>query len=353
VSGAQLRIQLERGSFFLDVSASWEERVAVVFGPSGSGKTTLFEVLLGLHRAELARVELAGTLLEDTASGLRMAVEQRRLGWVPQEASLLPHLNVRGNLRLGLGRAGAEGQRQLERAIEVLEIESLLDRSVKELSGGERQRVALGRALASSPRALLLDEPLASLDLALRARVLPFLRRIRDELDVPLLYITHDPDEAILLGDVVVVLDAGRVVAIGSPREVLWSRAVLPLSESLGIENVVEAHGVAGEEGVVETRAGLRLVVSGPVEPGETRCLGLRAEDLLLAAERPGRLSARNILPARITALEERGSDVLVRLHAGEPLVAKVTRGAARALSLAEGRQIHVIVKAQAIRRLA
>jgi molybdate transport system ATP-binding protein len=353
VSGARLRIRLERGSFSLDVSASWKERVAVVFGPSGSGKTTLFEVLLGLHRAALARVELAGTLLEDTASGLRLAIEQRRLGWVPQEASLLPHLSVAGNLRLGSGRAGAEGQRHLERAIHVLEIEPLLDRSVGELSGGERQRVALGRALASGPRALLLDEPLASLDLALRARVLPFLRRIRDELDVPMLYITHDPDEAILLGDVVVVLDAGRVVATGPPREVLWSRAVLPLSESLGIENVVEARGVAGEEGVVETPAGLRLVVAGPVEQGETLCLGLRAEDLLLAAERPGRLSARNILPARITGLEESGGDVLVRLHAREPLVAKVTRSAARALALAEGREVHVIVKAQAIRRLA
>ena len=176
----------------------------------------------------------------------------------------------------------------------------------------------------------------------------------RDEgFDVPMLYITHDPDEAILLGDVVVVLDAGRVVATGPPREVLWSRAVLPLSESLGIENVVEARGVAGEEGVVETPAGLRLVVAGPVEQGETLCLGLRAEDLLLAAERPGRLSARNILPARITGLEESGGDVLVHLHAREPLVAKVTRSAARALALAEGREVHVIVKAQAIRRLA
>lgn len=353
MSGARLRIQLDRGDFSLDVTTSWEERVAVIFGPSGSGKTTLFEVLLGLHDAAQARIELAGALLEDTESGQRLAVDQRRLGWVPQEACLLPHLSVAGNLRLGLGRAGAEGQRHLERAIRVLEIGPLLDRSVGELSGGERGRVALGRALASGPRALLLDEPLASLDLALRARVLPYLRRVRDELDVPMLYITHDPDEAILLGDVVIVLDAGRVVATGPPREVLWSRAVLPLSESLGVENVVEARGVDGEEGVVETRSGLRLVVSGPVASGETLCLGLRAEDLLLAAERPGRVSARNILPARITALEERDGDVLVRLHAGEPLVAKVTPGAARALSLVEGGDVHVIVKAQAIRRLA
>lgn len=353
MSGARLDVRLERGDFSLDVTASWKERVAVIFGPSGSGKTTLFEVLLGLQRPLRSRIELAGTLLEDTESGLRVPVERRRLGWVPQEASLLPHLSVAGNLRLGLRRAGPEGERHLERAIRVLEIERLLDRSVARLSGGERQRVALARALASGPRALLLDEPLASLDLGLRARVLPFLRRIRDELDVPMLYITHEPDEAILLGEVVVVLDAGRVVATGPPREVLWSRAVLPLAEALGIENVVEARGVEGEEGLVETRAGLRLVVPGRVAAGEALCLGLRAEDLLLAAEAPGRLSARNILPARVAALEERAGDVLVHLEARERLVAKVTRAAARALALAEGADVHVIVKAQAIRRLA
>ncbi|MEN8183916.1 MAG: ATP-binding cassette domain-containing protein, partial [Myxococcota bacterium] len=275
---SQIDLRLERAGFELDVCFRWSERAAVLFGPSASGKTTLLETVLGLHRPVRARVELFGEVLEDTARGLRRPVEARGLGWVPQQPALLPHLNVAGNLRLGLRRAGSEGPAHLDRATRVLEIGHLLERPVSRLSGGERQRVALARALASGPRMLLLDEPLASLDLALRARVLPFLRRIRDELGLPMLYITHDPDEALLLGELAIVLDGGRVVASGTPREVLWSRAVLPLSEALGIENVVEARGVTADEGgcTVETGAGLCLVVSGRVDPGEALCLGLR-----------------------------------------------------------------------------
>lgn len=351
----RVRARLERPGFTLAVDVAWSERVAVLFGPSGSGKTTLLETVLGLHPEARARVELAGEVLEDPERGVRVPVHERRLGWVPQELSLLPHLDVQGNLRMGLRRAGPEGARLLARAVEVLEIGALLRRPVSQLSGGERQRVTLARALASAPRALLLDEPLGSLDLALRARVLPFLLRVRDELGLPMLCITHDPDEVLLLGEVVIVLDAGRIVATGEPREVLWSRAVLPLSEALGLENVLEARAVAIRDGgaEVETAGGLRLVVRGPLQAGERLRLGLRAEDLLLAVGAPGRLSARNVLPARVAGLEARGGDVLVHLDAGERLVAKITEPAALALGLAPGSPVHVVVKAQAIRRLA
>jgi molybdate transport system ATP-binding protein len=354
VSG-RVAVRLERPGFVLDVDLRWSERVAVLFGPSGSGKSTLLEVVLGLHPRARARVELAGERLEDPGAGLRLRVHERRLGWVPQEPALLPHLDVAANLRLGLARAGREGAARLARTVEVLELGDLLERPVTALSGGERQRVALGRALASGPRALLLDEPLASLDLALRARVLPYLRRVRDELGLPMLYVTHDPDEAILIGELALVLDRGRVVAQGPPREVLWSRAVLPLAEALGIDNVLEGRATAADAGGtrVETRGGLRLVVAGRARPGEALCLGVPAEDLLLAAGPPGLLSARNVFPARVVALEAREGDVLVRLDAGEPLVAKVTPGAARALGLAPGADIHVVLKAQAVRRLA
>jgi molybdate transport system ATP-binding protein len=185
--------------------------------------------------------------------------------------------------------------------------------------------------------------------------VLPFLLRVRDELGLPMLYITHDPDEALVLGEVVLVLDAGRVVATGAPREVLWSRAVLPLSEVLGLENVIEARALSSRDGAaeVESAAGLRLVVRGRLEPGERVRLGLRAEELLLAVGEPGRLSARNVFPARVARLEPREGDVLVHLEAGERLVARITGSAARSLGLAEGAPVHVVVKAQAIRRLA
>ena len=350
----RIRARLRRSGFTLDVDVGWSERVAVLFGPSGAGKTLFLETVLGLHRDAEAHVELAGELLEDPGRGVRVPVHERRLGWVPQESALFPHLRVEGNLRLGLARAGGDGA-QLRRAVEVLELGGLLQRSVRELSGGERQRVALARALASDPRALLLDEPLASLDLPLRARVLPFLLRVRDELGLPMLVITHDSDEAIVLGEIAIVLDKGSVVATGAPREVLWSRAVLPLSEALGLENVIEARATAARDGgaEVETARGLRLVVRGSLAPGERVRLGVRAEDLLLAVGEPGRLSARNVLPARVARLETRGGDVLVHLDAGEALVARVTEGAARDLGLEAGAPVHVVVKAQAIRRLA
>ena len=352
-AATQLQVRFDRPDFRLDVDAAWDDRVAVIFGPSGSGKTTLFEAVLGLHPRARSRIRLGGAWLEDPGRGLRLPVEARALGWVPQDPTLFPHLSVAANLRFARGRRSASGD-DLERAIGVLEIHDLLDRRVHELSGGERRRVAIARALASRPRALLMDEPLAGLDLPLRARVLPYLLRVRDELDLPILYITHDPDEAILVGGTALVLDAGRVVASGSPREVLWSRAVLPLSEALGLENVLDGHVVdAGpDETVMQTPSGLRLVLGARLPVGEAVRVGVRAEDILLAADAPGRISARNVLPATVTACEQRESDVLVRLDAGESLVAKITPAAARALGLRPGVRAFAVIKAQAIRRI-
>ena len=363
-AGTLIEARLRRPGFALDVEATWDERVAVVFGPSGSGKTTLFRTVLGLLPAARARTRLAGVWLEDPERGLRIPTERRGLGWVPQDPTLFPHLSVEQNVRFGAARAGEDAERARRLAIEVLEIGDLLGRRVDGLSGGERQRVAMARALASGPRALLMDEPLAALDLPLRARVLPYLLRLRDELEIPILYITHDPDEAMLVGEVAVVLDAGRVVATGSPREVLWSRSVLPLSEALGLENVIDARAVEGgdTESTVETAVGLRLVVPAPLKRGESVRLGLRAQDVLLAGERPNRLSARNVFEAAVVDCEKRDGSVFVRLAPlsegaratpDARLVAKITPAAAAELGLRPGASVYVIVKAQALRRLA
>jgi len=356
VSGStRVRARLERGDFRLDVDLTWDERVAVVFGPSGSGKSTLFELLLGFHPRAARLVRLGGELLDDAARGLHLPPERRGLGWVPQDPLLLPHQTVRGNLRLGAARGGSDGAAALERAVEVLELGELLDRRPTELSGGEQQRVAIARAVGSGPRALLLDEPLASLDVGLRARALRHLLRLRDELRLAILYVTHDPDEALLVGERVIVLDGGCVVATGPPREVLWSRSVLPLAERLGIENAYDARVVESSAGasVAETARGLRLVLPFALGLGESVCVGLRAEDVLLSADPPGRISARNVIAARVDRCETSGADALVHLDAGEPLVAKLTGSAVASLGLAPGARIFAVVKAQALRRLA
>ena len=349
--GSLVDLQLNRPGFSLSFDLEWSERVLVLFGPSGSGKSTLFECLLGLHSATHARVRLDGEWLEDFRGGERVRVEERGLGWVPQSATLFPHLDVAGNLGFGLHRAGGQAATGLTRAIEVLEIGHLLDRRVHELSGGERSRVALGRALASGPRCLLLDEPLAALDVSLRARVLPYLLRIRDEMNLPILYITHDADEAVLIGERVAVLDRGRLVASGPPREVLWSRAVLPLSESLGMENVLEVVARGGD-GLAQTKTGLSLAIPWPVETGQRLTVGLPAHDIMLALREPEGISARNVLAARIVRCDEESEHTLVHLDAGEPLVAKLTPGAARRLRLEPGLQVFAIVKAHALRRI-
>ena len=355
-AATQIRVALSRGAFSLDVDVAWDERVAVIFGPSGCGKSTLLEALLGLIQGARANVKLGGAWLDGPAPGARMRTEQRRLGWVPQDAKLFPHLSVEQNVRFAEARGeGAGGSATFARAIEALEIGELLGRRAHELSGGERQRVAIARALASQPRALLLDEPLASLDLPLRARVLRHLLRVRDELAIPLVWITHDPDEAQVAGERVIVLERGRVVASGPPREVLWSRAVLPLSEALGLENVIDARVVssASFECAVETARGLRLVLPVALPVGERVCLGLRAHDVLLSADPPGRVSARNVLPARVESVEITGGDALVTLAAGEPLVAKLTAGAVARLGLAPGSPVYALIKAQTLRRIA
>jgi len=351
MSRTELVLRGRSGGFQLDVDVAWGERVAVLFGPSGAGKTTLLEAIVGLRPDLCGRIRVAGEWLADTERGLFVPVEERGLGWVPQDPTLLPHLSVSGNLRLGQRRAGARGAVLLERAIEVLELGELLGRRVDELSGGERQRVALARALASGPRAVLLDEPLAALDLPLRARVLPFLLRVRDELGLPMLYITHDPNEAMLIGEVAVVLAAGRVIALGPPREVLWSQAVLPFAQALGVENVLEARGLGGP--LVETLRGLRLVVPGDIPAGGQLRLGLRAEEILLSAEPLGRISARNLLAATVASCDVAGEEALVHLETGaEPLVARVTRAAAEALSLERGAKVYAVIKAQSFRPL-
>jgi molybdate transport system ATP-binding protein len=213
-----LDFALEQGGFLLEVRQQLDGRVTVLFGPSGAGKTTILEAIAGLRRPARGRIALNGRDVFDSATRIDVPAHQRHVGYVSQDVSLFPHLDVRRNLLYGQ-RSG--GRLDLRTVTAMLEIEPLLDRGVGGLSGGEKQRVALGRALMSAPEILLLDEPLAAVDVELRRRILPYLERVRDEVGVPMIYVTHDREEARRFADRVLLLDRGVVVRSGVAEAVL------------------------------------------------------------------------------------------------------------------------------------
>lgn len=216
----ELDIHLTQGTFRLEVSARFNGKATAIFGPSGAGKTTTLDAIAGLRAPNRGTIVIDGRALFSSAERINVPAHQRRVGYVPQDVALFPHMNVRRNLLYGRHPGTSP---PLERVVSMLEIESLVDREVGALSGGERQRVALGRALMSGPSLLLLDEPLAAVDVPLRRRILPYLERVRDELHLPIVYVSHDRDEVRRLADYVVVLEAGRVTAAGAPSSLLSS----------------------------------------------------------------------------------------------------------------------------------
>ena len=346
------------GEFQLDARAAWDAPATALFGASGSGKSTLLEALAGLRPEVRGEIVLGGRRVDGLPS------RARRAGWVPQDAALFPHLSVRGQLEFARRAAASRANRErppradaVERAIEVLGLQPLLERRAGALSGGERQRVAVARALASDPDVLLLDEPLAAVDRPLRARIVPFLAALPRATGVPMLVVTHDPHEVAALAEHVIVLEGGRVVAQGAPRDVFASAEVLGALEALGAENLLDVVAKGPPDGgalALRTARGCRLVMAAtPGFPPPAR-VAVRAEDILLAVDAPGRISAQNVLAGRVAALQPLGAHVLVRIEAGgEVWVAKVTGRAAAALGLAPGATVHLVIKAHAVRALS
>jgi molybdate transport system ATP-binding protein len=347
-----------RHGFFLD--AEFEAPtpgVVALFGRSGCGKTTTINILAGLLGADQARVELEGQVLEDTSKGICVPPEQRRIGYVFQEGRLFPHMTVLRNLRYGLKRTRApEHTIGFDQIVALLGLERFLERRPHQLSGGERQRVSLGRALLSQPGMLLLDEPLAALDAARREEVLPYLERLRDNLSIPMVYVSHQFDEVLQLATHVVLMDAGRVVAHGSLNEVSLLPALRDIVGPDSVGAVLDGlvSGVDGSAGMADLRVGrgvLKVSVRS-VAVGEHVRVQLLARDIILATEAPRGLSVRNELAGTIVDMAQDEQDgMLVVVDVGGPnVLSRVTRGAVDALGLKTGLPVWVLVKAVSTR---
>ena len=360
-----LKVPLER--FTLELSWETGERWLGIFGHSGAGKTTVLETLAGLRSRATGLIRVFGMTWLDSARGVCLPPEGRGVGYVPQDALLFPHRNVLGNLLAGAWRPPATENRRPspERVMEVLELTPLRDADVADLSGGEKQRVALGRALCSGPRLLLMDEPFAGLDLPLRRRILPYLLRVQEEFALPTLYVSHDATEMKVLSREVAVLAEGRVLARGRPDEVFLQASILPMVLEEGFENVQEGTVREAKESgfLLEWEPDLCILVpKGDLKSARKVVFGLRAEDILLALRPPEGLSAQNVLPGVVRGVREElqggeaAGPVLVSVatgRGGRALVASITRQALSRLALQEGVQVHLVFKAQSCRVLA
>jgi len=354
--GLRARLRLDRGAFRLDVDLDLPQRgISALFGHSGSGKTTILRAIAGLERAPGGYVALGGEVWQDDARGVFVPVHKRALGYVFQEASLFPHLSVRANLEFGRKRVPAHERRfDLAPVTELLGIVSLLERRPDGLSGGERQRVAIARALLASPRLLLMDEPLAALDLRRKLEILPYLERMHAELAIPIVYVSHAPDEVARLADHLVLLDDGKLVASGPLTETL-ARVDLPPSFADDAGVVLDTRLAGHEEDALSRLefAGGALFVGRRREAIGThlRCR-IHARDVSLALEQPQGTSIVNRLPAVVTAVAatETPGHVLVQLRIGSsPLLARITARSRRELGIEPGLHLWAQIKGVAL----
>ena len=343
--------------FALDLDVTFTAGVTAVFGPSGSGKSTTLNCIAGTARPDSGTVQLWDRTLFSTEGRLlpvNRPPDKRRVGYVHQEGLLFPHLRVRENILFGWNHT-PKHRRYLQpnRLVQLLDVEHLLHRMPGTLSGGERQRVALARALAASPEVLLLDEPLASLDMPARGRILRRLRAVHRETGIPMVYVSHALSEVTAIAEQALVLSNGEQVAMDAPGRVLHQEAVLPLLEPAHMETLLEGRVVAQhpESGLTEASfSGFTLWL--PAVDRQVReeiAVVVPASDVMVAAEPPHGLSARNVLRATVTAVDRVGDSVLVSADAGATVLAALTPEAASSLELRPGVEVSLVLKASSV----
>jgi len=354
-----LSVDVERrlGDFRLSASFQAGEGVTVLFGRSGTGKTSVVNAIAGILRPDRGRIDINGETVFDAGRGIDVPTPKRRIGYVFQEGRLFPHLSVRQNLNYaGLFSRGMPAS-DFDHVTDLLGLRDLLERRPGNLSGGEKQRVAIGRALLSSPRLLLLDEPLASLDAHRKNEVLQYIELIRDEINIPVVYVSHAVEEVVRIADTVVLLSAGKVLAVGSTEEVMGRPDLRPGEGTFEGGAVIDAtvleQDIEHDLATLAFDGGTLAATNVDALIGEPVRVRIRARDVSIALERPLRISIQNVLEGKITAVgPERNGAVDITIAVGATaLRSKITGRAARQLDLAPGLQVYALVKAVSLDR--
>ena len=343
------------GDFQLDARFVSAGRLIALFGPSGSGKSSVINFIAGLSKASDGKVTVDGRVLFDTGKRVNIPSHKRRIGYVFQEARLFPHMSVRQNLAYGRWFAPAEDRgAETDGVIDLLGLEPLLERMPSLLSGGEKQRVAIGRALLSSPKLLLMDEPLTSLDQARKSEIMPYIERLRDETKVPIIYVSHSVAEVARLATDIVVMSNGMVMASGSTEEILQRYDLMPVEEQGEAGSVLEMRVASFDEkfGITLLRSAVgEIRVPGRFAAvGKTIRLRVRARDVLIANQRPRGLSALNLLEGKIAEIVRHGPLADVKIDcAGTSIMSRITYQSSESLKLAPGMPIFAILKTASI----
>ncbi len=350
----ELRAQGRGQAFVLQAEFQAAAGFTIVFGPSGAGKTTMLDCIAGLTTPDAGRVSIGERVLFDGAQGVDLPVAKRRVGYVFQNLALFPHMSVEQNVRYGLRNfPRVERRERVGKILEEFRIAHLARRSVRAISGGEGQRVALARMLVTDPDVLLLDEPLVALDSPTKSMILDDLREWNRRHAIPILYVTHGREEVFAVGERVIVLDLGHIVAQGTPHEVMTAPVHETVANLAGFENIFDAEveAVRPERGTMSCRitgdGGPVLLETPLVRGGVGGALrvGIRAGDILLATAPPVGLSARNVIPGRIVALEQRDVIVAARVKCRVQMEVHLTLAARDALELAPGKEVWLVIK--------
>ena len=344
----------EGREFSLEVDFQAAPGITILFGPSGAGKTTLLDCVAGLAKPDSGRIAIGDRVWFDASQRIDVPVANKRVGYVFQNLALFPHLTVEQNVQYGLARLPpVERAAQASAILRAFRIPHLASRYPREISGGESQRAALARTLVTDPAVLLLDEPLAALDAATKSKIIDDLRQWNEAHRIPILYVTHSREEVFALGERVIVLDAGRIVAQGTPHEVITAPLQETVAQLVGFENIFDAivESVHPERGTMSCRIagdGGPVVLETPLVRGgvgATLRVGIRAGDILLATAPPVGLSARNVIPGRIASLEQRDVIVTARVKCRVEMEVHLTLAARDSLQLAPGREVWLVIK--------